>query len=285
MSTHERPVAASLRALRAVIGTATPEPARFEAELLLRHALGCTRAWLIAHGEDLLPIAVHEHALALARRRARGEPIAYILGRREFWSLELEVGPQVLIPRAETELLVEQALTHLDHAAPQQVCELGTGSGAVALALASERPHARIVASDASPDALRIATANAARLAPGRIAFVAGSWLDPFAPDAFDLVVGNPPYVASGDAHLECGDLRFEPREALVSGADGLEAIRAIAASATRCLRARGWLALEHGARQGESVRTIFIAAGLADVRTQRDLAGHERVTQGRAPG
>jgi len=282
VSDGARSVLASLRELRAVLGAADPGQARFEAELLLRRVLDCSRAWLIAHGEDAIPDAAHAQALALAHRRAGGEPIAHILGRREFWSLDLCITAQVLIPRADTELLVERALAHLAQASPARVCDLGTGSGAVALALAVERPRARITASDSSLAALRVAAANAARLAPGRIAFVAGDWLTPFAAGAFDLVVGNPPYVASGDAHLERGDLRFEPRAALVSGADGLDAIRCITRCVARCLRGGGWLALEHGAQQGEAVRAAFAAAGLVALSTHRDLAGHERVTQGR---
>lgn len=282
MSDTARSVLASLRALRGVLEAGLGEDARFEAELLLRHVLGCSRAWLVAHGDDALAQPDHARALALATRRAEGEPIAYILGQREFWSLELSITPQVLVPRADTELLVERALAHLNDTAPARVCDLGTGSGAVAIALAVERPRARIIASDSSRAALRVAAANAARLAPGRIELVAGHWLAPFAEHAFDLVVGNPPYVAAGDPHLRRGDLRFEPPGALIAGPHGLDAILAIAASAERCLRAQGHLALEHGAQQAAAVRAAFRDGGLVEVRSHRDLAGHERVTEGR---
>lgn len=285
MSAATRTVRASLHELRGVLAAAgATDDARFEAELLLCQALGCSRAWLVAHAGDPLRDAAHARARALAARRAGGEPIAYILGRREFWSLTLRVTPQVLIPRAETELLVERALAHLARDAPARVCELGTGSGAVAIALAVERPRARIIASDASRAALQLAAANAACLAPGRIDFVAGDWLAPFAGGAFDLVVSNPPYIATGDPHLQRGDLRREPAAALVAGAQGLDAIAAITASAARCLRAGGWLALEHGAEQGDAVRAALRDGGLAGVCTHRDLAGRERVTEGQAP-
>lgn len=282
MSGAVRSVLASLRELRDVLDAGDCEDTRFEAALLLRHVLGCTRAWLVAHGDEPLPHAAHTRALALAGRRASGEPVAYIIGQREFWSLELTVSPQVLVPRADTELLVERALAHLDGADPARVCDLGTGSGAVAIALALERPQARITASDISRAALQVAAANAARLAPGRIDLVAGHWLAPFTDHVFDLVVANPPYVANGDPHLQRGDLRFEPRTALVAGTHGLDAIHAITASAGRYLRAGGWLALEHGAQQGDAVRAAFTRAGFSAIRTLHDLAGHERVSEGR---
>jgi release factor glutamine methyltransferase len=260
------------------------DAATLEADLLLAHALNRSRAWLIAHGHDPLPDTAAAAAEALARRRLAGEPVAYLLGYREFWSMSLTVTPAVLIPRPETERLVECALEHL---APQHralVCDLGTGSGAVALAIARERPATTIVACDHSRAALAVAAANVRRLAPGRVRTVCCDFLAGLAGGCFDLVVSNPPYVAEADPCLDTGDLRHEPRVALASGPEGLDALARIARNAPPHLVPGGWLLVEHGAGQGAAVRALLTGGGLVEVTTRRDLAGHERVTAGQRP-
>lgn len=256
-----------------------------EAEVLLRHTLGCSRAWLVAHSTDPMP----RHALApfieRLHARAEGRPIAYITGEREFWSLPLSITADVLIPRADTELLVECALELLPIDAPSTVFEPGTGSGAVALAMASERPLARIIASDFSPAAVHVAQRNARQLAKEMAnnapVFITAHWLAPIGRAALDLLVSNPPYIRNDDPHLERGDLRFEPRQALAGGNDGLSDLRIIIEQAPRCLRAGGWIALEHGHDQGAAVRELLLANGFATISTRTDLAGHERVSLG----
>jgi release factor glutamine methyltransferase len=254
--------------------------ARLDAELLLAQALGVPRARLRSHPEQAASPAVMEIYRRLLERRAAGEPVAYLTGRREFWSLTLAVSPAVLIPRPETELLVERALT-LRPAAGGTVVDLGTGCGAIALALASERPGWRILATDVSEPALALARANAAALGLERVEFRAGSWLDPLGGERFDLILSNPPYVAAEDPVLQRSALQYEPRLALTPGADGLECLRALAREAPRHLAAGGWLLLEHGADQARAVRAALVQAGLRSVRSHRDLAGHERMTEG----
>jgi release factor glutamine methyltransferase len=274
----DRSVDAVLRGLRTRLGEAA------DAELLLAHALGRERAWLYAHGDDEFPESALAPLETLVRRRLAGEPVAYLLGRRGFWRLDLVVGPDTLIPRPETERLVELAVERLPAGCAARLADLGTGSGAIALALALERPQARIVATDASAAALALARRNAEALGPGagRVEFRQGDWWTPLAGEAFDLVAANPPYIAEDDPHLARGDLRFEPRAALASGADGLEAIRAIVAGAPAHLRPGGWLLLEHGCEQGAAVRALLARAGLVEVATARDLEGRERVSFGR---
>jgi release factor glutamine methyltransferase len=271
-------VAVAQREAAARLGT---EESAGEASLLLAHALGVERAWLIAHGSDLLSTESAARFEILIARRAAGEPIAYLVGRRGFHALELDVGPAVLIPRPETELLVELALARTPEDRALEVVDLGTGSGAIALAIAAARPRARVLATDASAAALAVARANAERLGIANVDFVEGSWWAPLAGRRFDLVVSNPPYIADSDPHLDLGDLRFEPRSALASGADGLDDLRCIAAGAAEHLKSSGVLLVEHGHDQGESVRALFAAAGLDPVRTHRDLEGRERVTTG----
>ncbi len=255
--------------------------ARREAELLLMHALGRPRAWLFAHGDaDVDAAAAHAFRDAVARRAA-GEPLAYITGRRGFWSLELDVTPDVLIPRHETELLVELALARMPQSIRVDVADLGTGSGAIALALARERPAARVLATDASAAALAVARANAARLGIANIEFAAGDWCAALGDRRFGLIVSNPPYIAAGDAHLRRGDLRFEPAIALASGADGLDALRAIVAAAPAHLDSGAWLLLEHGLDQGAAVRELLERRGFSQVFTARDLEGRDRVSGG----
>ncbi|MEL1265620.1 peptide chain release factor N(5)-glutamine methyltransferase [Pseudoxanthomonas putridarboris] len=262
---------------------AGPE-ARHEAEHLLLHALGRDRAWLFAHGTDPMTTDQAVAFEALLARRAAGEPVAYLVGRRGFWTLDLRVTPATLIPRPETERLVELALERLPGDAPLRVADLGTGSGAIALAIASERPRARVVATDTSDDALRVAHDNAAAHGLANVEFRRGSWLAPLSGERFHLIASNPPYIAEGDPHLGQGDLRFEPAGALASGTDGLAAIREIVAAAPRCLRAGGWVLLEHGWEQGESIRALLRQAGFMDVDTAQDLEHRDRVTLGRLP-
>lgn len=247
-----------------------------EARLLLAHATGLAEASVLAHPERELEGAAQARFLGLAARRARGEPIAYLVGEKEFFGLALRVDPSVLIPRPETELLVELALARR----PGSVLDLGAGSGAIALALKRHLPAARVVAVEASPAALAIASGNARRLGL-EVEFRQGAWFEPVAGERFDLVASNPPYVAAGDPHLAEGDLRFEPRAALVGGEDGLDAIRAIVAGVRAHLMPGGRLLLEHGLGQDEAVRSLLRDAGLEEIATWPDLAGIARVSGG----
>ncbi len=257
---------------------------RAEAEILVAHGLGCDRTALWARPEAAVPAAALAGCRGLVGRRAAGEPVAYLTGRRGFWTLDLEVTPAVLIPRPETELLVEQILAAIPADAPARLADLGTGSGAVALAVAAERPRWQILATDASPDALAVACRNAARLGLAAVSFRLGDWTDAFAPEErFEVVASNPPYVAEGDARLSTGDLGWEPRAALVAGRDGLDAIRRLAPAAVAHLAPGGVLLVEHGADQGAAVREILAGAGLRATFTVRDLAGLERVSGGRS--
>ncbi|TXI28026.1 MAG: peptide chain release factor N(5)-glutamine methyltransferase [Ottowia sp.] len=275
-------VAALVRAGAARLGG---DEARREAEWLAEQALGVGRAWLFAHANDAVKPEVCARYLALLARRAAGEPLAYLLGRAGFWTLDLEVTPATLIPRPETELLVEAALARLPEANALCIADLGTGSGAIALALASERPQARVLATDASAAALEVARRNAARNDIVNVAFRQGDWLEPLAGERFDLIASNPPYIAQGDPHLGRGDLRFEPATALASGADGLDALRTLARDAPTHLVPGGWLLLEHGWDQGAAVRGLLRDAGFQRIETLRDLEDRERVTLGsRAP-
>lgn len=256
-----------------------------DAQWLLAHALGRSTAWLYAHADDAVDNAAAVHFETLVERRVAGEPVAYLTGRRGFWSFELQVTPDTLIPRPETELLVELALTHLPPDRVLQVADLGTGSGAIALALAHERPRAQVLATDASPAALDVARANATSLGIANIAFAHGDWCAALEQRRFDLIASNPPYIAAGDPHLALGDLRREPAAALASGVDGLDAIRRIVAGTRLHLVAGGWLLLEHGMEQGDAVRGLLRDAGFVDASTDRDLEGRDRVSSGRWPG
>lgn len=260
--------------------------ARHEAELLLLHVLDRPRSWLFAHATDPLPAAELATFETLLARRAAGEPVAYLTGRRGFWTLDLEVDPATLIPRPETELLVELALDRLPLDRELQLADLGTGSGAIALALASERPRAQVLATDASPGALAVAARNAARHELHNVRFAAGGheWYAPLQGARFDLIASNPPYIASDDPHLQQGDLRFEPSTALASGPDGLDDIRRIVDGGQAHLLPGGWLLIEHGWDQGEAIRALFEAARFADVQTVQDLERRDRITLGRRP-
>lgn len=256
-----------------------------EAERLLAHVLGRSTAWLFAHGDAPVVAEAHRRFEVLVSRREQGEPLAYLVGTRGFWRFDLAVSPATLIPRPETERLVELALERLPDDRPLCAADLGTGSGAIALALAFERPRAQVVATDASADALVVARSNAAALQLGNIDFRLGDWCEPLAGERFDLIASNPPYIADGDPHLTQGDLRHEPASALASGADGLDAIRRIVAQAPTHLVPGGWLLFEHGWEQGAAVRELLRDAGFVDVATERDLEQRDRVTSGRMPG
>lgn len=250
-----------------------------EAGALLSHCLGQPRAYLFAHDDEALPRKVAKQYMKLVKRRTQGEPYAYVAGIKEFWSLELQINRNVLIPRPDTEILVEAALKHIPPGVPCRVADLGTGSGAISVAIASERPQAFFVATDISAKALEVAQANAQRHAPNRIECRKGDWLDCIADDRFDVIVSNPPYVAVRDPHLE--DLPYEPKKALVAGPDGLDELKRLIPEAPDCLRGGGWLLVEHGSDQGAQVRDLFIEAGFRNVTTRLDLGGNERVTQG----
>jgi len=257
--------------------------ARDEATLLLAHTLNVSRAWLVAHGVDAVDEEQAATFDAMIARRARGEPVAYLTGTRGFHALELHVTPDVLIPRPETELLVELALQRIPVETECRIADLGTGSGAVALAIAHVRPLARVTATDASEAALDVARHNAQRLGLRNVEFAQGNWCAALG-DArdFDLIVSNPPYIAENDPHLREGYLRFEPPAALASGAEGLDAIRTIVLDAHKQLRTGGWLLFEHGRDQGEAVRVLLTQSGYGEVFTARDLEGRERVSGGR---
>ena len=255
---------------------------RAEAELLLLHAVRQSRSWLFTHADDVLDMDVQTAYAELLERRACGEPVAYITGTRGFWSLDMEVTPATLIPRPETELLVELALEHLSRDSACAVADLGTGSGAVALALASELPLCRVTATDASAAALEVARRNAARLGIDNVAFVQGDWMVPLGDARFELIVSNPPYIEADDAHLVRGDLRFEPATALASGRDGLDDIRRIVATAREHLVPGGWLLFEHGWNQGDAARALLRQAGYDDVFTAQDLEQRDRVSGAR---
>ena len=255
-------------------------PTRVDAQLLLAHAAGRDRSWVIAHDDAVLDPAPAAAFEDLALRRAAGEPLAYLVGRKEFHGLVLEVGPEVLVPRPETELIVDLSLAAARAAAPApRVLDLGTGSGAIAIALKAALPAARVGASDASPAALDRARANGRRLGL-EIDWRLGSWWKPWQGERFDVVVANPPYVAAGDPHL--AQLGYEPQSALVSGPEGLDAIHAIVAGSPEHLVSGGWLWLEHGRDQGQAVRELLLQGGYVAVATRPDLAGHPRCTGGR---
>lgn len=254
---------------------------KVEAEWILCHVLSVDRGWLWIHARDPLPQEQLQAAEALLERRRLGEPLAYVLGHWGFWDFDLHVTPAVLVPRAETELLVECVLRHLPVGSDARVLDLGTGSGAVALAIARERPRVQVCATDASEAALQVARLNAQRLHMPQVQFRCGDWFLACPNQCFNVVVANPPYIAEDDPHLEQGDLPYEPRAALVSGDRGLNAIETIVRDAPRHLVADGMLALEHGYQQAAAVRGLMEQVGFRHVRSARDLAGHERVTLG----
>ncbi len=285
--------------------------AKLEAQLLLQHLLNVNRAWLIAHADDALPANIYGPFEKLINRRLQNEPIAYILGYREFYGLHLKVSFDTLIPRPDTETLVEAALAKISshpsfrrkskssdfkaldadfrRNAEQEVLndselsilDLGTGTGAIALALANHSPQAYITAVDASEGALNIALENAQNLNINNVSFVLSNWFAHLPPQTFDLIVSNPPYIEENDTHLTQGDVRFEPISALVSGADGLHDIRHIVRNAPQFLKPNGWLMLEHGYNQATDVQQLLADAGLIEIETIQDLGGNARVSIG----
>ncbi|MBY0271274.1 MAG: peptide chain release factor N(5)-glutamine methyltransferase [Burkholderiales bacterium] len=271
--------------IREALDAAQQATSRIEARVLLREVLQQNDAWLLAHDDELLTAEQAQQYVALVVRRVAGEPIAYITGRREFHGREFLVNPAVLIPRPETELLVELALQRLPAAAPGRVLDLGTGSGCIGITIAAERPQVQVTLVDASAAALEIARANAAQWAPANTTLLHSDWYSALAAERYDLIVANPPYVAEGDAHLQQGDLRFEPRSALAAGVDGLNDLQRIIAEAPRHLRAGGWLLLEHGFDQAAACAWLLAAAGLQEVFHAPDLAGMPRVSGGRNTG
>ena len=305
----------------ALISAATllnSEEAKLEAQLLLQHVLNVNRGWLIAHEDDALQANHHQTLEALLKRRLSGEPMAYILGVREFYGLRLKVSPDTLIPRADTETLVEAALAKIPQntQAPSfrleqftklrtkqssidetdsdlhqndkiwndelRILDLGSGTGAIALAIAKHRPQAHVTALDASQAALNIAIENAQNLNIPNVKCILSDWFSALLNEKFDIIVSNPPYIEASDAHLQQGDLRFEPRSALASGADGLDAIRHIIKDAPSHLNPHGWLMLEHGYNQASKVAALLKQAGFSDISHAKDLSGIERVTIGR---
>lgn len=257
------------------------ESAGLDTEILLALALNKDRTFLYTWPDHTLSADQYSHFLACVERRRQGQPIAYITGSREFWGLELTVTPATLIPRPETEHLVDIALRTLPEAIEQRVLELGTGSGAIALALAKERPRWHIIATDVSDDALEIARKNAATLAIQNVKFISSHWYQKLENSKFNLIISNPPYVASHDPHLQRGDLRFEPKLALSAGKDGLDAMREIVAGAPQHLNAGGWLMLEHGFDQREAVCLLMESQHFSKIQCFQDYGARERATIG----
>jgi len=274
-----------------------PATARIEVQMLLQYVLGVARSYLLAHPEQILDEKQAADYQALSARRLSGEPVAYITGVREFYGLEFKVTPAVLIPRSDTELLVEQSLRHLPSPSAAllplpkmgevqgrgaiRILDLGTGSGAIALSIAHARPDIEVTAVDASKDALAVARENSRILNAGNVHFLLSDWFGGLQGEHFDLIVSNPPYIASDDTHLTQGDLRFEPSKALASGPDGLEDIRHIIGQAKLHLNPKGHLLLEHGYDQADQVRSLLQSGGFAEVNSWCDLSGIERVSGG----
>ena len=258
-----------------------PAEASLEANLILQYLLKKNRAWLISHDRDVLTDDQQQDFYALLQRRLVGEPIAYILGLREFYGLPLKVTQATLIPRPDTETLVEAAFQKNSVNVAWDILDLGTGTGAVALAIAKHRPTCNLIGVDASVEALAVAIENAQRLDLKNVRFIESNWFSDLAAERFNLIVSNPPYIAEGDCHLTQGDLRFEPRSALVSGVDGLDDIRRIIQDAPNYLKPNGWLMLEHGYDQAQSVASLLKEHGFSQIDHTQDLAGTLRVTFG----
>jgi release factor glutamine methyltransferase len=260
---------------------AVSDSAALDAELLLCHCLQKPRSYLRGWPERELPAAVERNFVKLLERREQGEPVAYLLGERGFWTLDLAVSPATLIPRPETELLVEKALALLADNDRAKVLDLGTGTGAIALALASEQPQWQLLACDVEPAAVALAQLNSQQLGLTRVAIIQSSWFDAIEAHDFDLIVSNPPYIDPADPHLSQGDVRFEPRSALVAGNHGMADIECIVSAAGQYLKPAGWLLLEHGYDQGEACRQRLQQAGFSQVFTEQDLAGMDRISGG----
>lgn len=258
--------------------------ARLDVELLLAAALGKPRSFLHTWPERIVSSEAALKFASYLQRRQTGEPVAYILGQQGFWKLDLEVAPHTLIPRPETEMLVEAALELVPAFAESQVLDLGTGTGAIALALASERPVWQVTAVDRVLEAVALAERNRQRLQLNNAKVLSSHWFDAVEGKRFDLIISNPPYIAAEDPHLVTGDVRFEPNSALVAGADGLDDLRLIIDQASAHLNPEGWLLLEHGYDQGAAVRDLLSSHGFEKIQTRRDLGDHERITFGRLP-
>jgi release factor glutamine methyltransferase len=270
-----------LRRAQHELDLTSPTP-RLDAEVLVMHACVISRSELITRDGMALTGEQQNKLEGLLDRRKRGEPIAYLTGTREFWSMELNVTPATLIPRPETELLVEKALERIPCDAEWTLADLGTGSGAIALAIAKERPRCHVIVTDNSPAALEVAGSNAAKFGLSNLEFREGDWFAPLVGASFDMIVSNPPYLRASDPHLKEGDVRFEPATALVSGTDGLDAIHHIARHAREFLKPGGWLLFEHGWDQAEAIGDYLRQQGYRDIVCHTDLAGHARVTGGR---
>lgn len=253
-----------------------------DAEILLGFVTGKSRSWLVAFDETVLTEAQLQELAVLLARRARGEPVAHLVGEREFWSLPLQVNDATLIPRPDTEILVEQALAHLPES-PARVLDMGTGSGAIALAIASDRPDCDIIGIDRIPAAVELAKRNAAQLAISNATFLHSHWFAQLTPAKFDLIVSNPPYIDANDRHLNEGDVRFEPRSALVAEEAGMADLRLLIVQAINWLQPGGWLLLEHGWQQDEAVRNLMQQHHYLSVTTANDYGGNPRVTFGQA--
>jgi len=273
------------RALAQAITQLHGDTRRLDAEVLLCHVLHQDRVYLHSHREHELTAAQQIRFDELLRRRAAGEPVAYLVGEKEFWSMRLEVTPETLIPRPETELLVSEALRQLPHDAAAPVADLGTGSGAIALAIASERPQLHVVATDASAAALEVARRNARRLGITNVEFRQGNWCEAIGDERYTMIISNPPYIPVDDPHLRQGDVRCEPRQALAAGDDGLAALRAISTGARAHLVPQGILLLEHGFDQDAAVKRLLTDLGYTRITLQRDLAGLPRITSACWPG
>lgn len=273
-------IAALLREASSQLETETP---RLDVELLLGFVLKKNSAWFKAHGNDELSPDLHASFLDLWLRRKAGEPIAHILGSRGFWTLDLVVTSDTLIPRPETELLVELAISKCREDEKPNVLDLGTGTGAIALAIASECKNAEVIAVDKSPGALKVAAENARRNKL-QVEFIQSDWFAGLGNGKFDLIVSNPPYIPNGDLHLTQGDVRFEPITALASGVDGLDDIRLIVSQSPLHCLPQAWLMIEHGFDQGEAIRALFSEAGFVNIETEQDLEHRDRVTIGQIP-
>lgn len=270
--------------VQAIARLGESESPRRDAEILLGHVTGKARTYLLAFGETVLTLEQQAQLETLLSRRQRGEPVAHLVGEREFWSLPLLVSPATLIPRPDTECLVEQALARLP-ATPCRILDLGTGTGAIALALASERPDCQIMAVDFMPDAAALAARNAERLAIENVTVLQSHWFSALAGQQFTMIVSNPPYIDETDPHLEQGDVRFEPKTALVAADNGLADLAHIIREGRRFLAPDGLMLLEHGWKQGDAVRALFRDAGYHDVATCRDYGDNDRLTTGRFSG
>ncbi|MTC71808.1 peptide chain release factor N(5)-glutamine methyltransferase [Providencia sp. wls1914] len=270
--------------LQAVVRLSASDSAKRDAQILLQHTTGRSRTYILAFDETELTSYEQQQLEALLARREQGEPIAYIVGEREFWSLPLYVSPATLIPRPDTECLVEQALARL----PQDACrilDLGTGTGAIGLALASELPNSRVTGVDFNPDAVALAQRNQQRLAISNIQFSQSDWFTSLPNELFDMIVSNPPYIDESDIHLSQGDVRFEPSTALIADEHGFSDLAHIIATSKQYLKQQGWLLLEHGWQQGLTVRELFNENGYTNVETCLDYGGKERISLGQWNG